>query len=154
MGNRSVTPVSSEVTSSALKRTRVLIADDSAAIRSSLAALIARLPGVEIVGLAQTGSEALELVRTLKPHVVTLDLRMPGMSGLNVLGAIQNDQFKPTIIVLTGLAEMEYQRKCLELGAKFFFHKSTEFEKVIEILTDHSRHLNQPESHSAPSNCS
>jgi YesN/AraC family two-component response regulator len=132
------------------KRTRVLIADDSPAIRSSLAALIARLPGVEIVGLAQTGTEALDLVRTLKPHVVTLDLHMPKLSGIKVLETIRHDPFQPTIIVLTGLDEMEYQRKCMDLGAKFFFHKATEFEKVIDILTDHNRLLNQPELHPAP----
>ncbi|MDB6110696.1 MAG: hypothetical protein JWR69_2446 [Pedosphaera sp.] len=144
--------MSKDATNSALKRTRLLIADDSAAIRSSLAALISRLPGVEIVGLAQTGAEALKLVRALKPDVVTLDLRMPEMNGLSVLEAMRNEQPKPLIIVLTGLAEMEYRRKCLELGANFFFHKSTEFEKVIEILIGHSRELNQPGSHVPPPN--
>jgi two-component system chemotaxis response regulator CheB len=144
--------VTKDATDSALRRTRVLIADDSAAIRSSFAALISRLSGVEIVGLARTGVEALNLVRALQPDIVTLDLRMPEMSGLKVLEALQHDQFKPIIIVLTGVAEMEYQRKCLELGARFFFHKCTEFEKVIEILMDPSRHLNQPSSHLPPPN--
>src|SRR3954454_11975738 len=112
------------------KRLRVLVADDSAAIRDSLSALISRLSDVEIIGLAKTGSEAYELIKSLKPDVVTLDIRMPGMSGINVLEAIKKQQLEATVIVLTGLAEMEYRRKCTDLGAKFFFHKATEFEKV------------------------
>jgi YesN/AraC family two-component response regulator len=124
------------------KRLRVLIADDSAAIRDSLSSLISRLPDVEIVGLARTGVEAYELIQSLNPDVVTLDIRMPEMSGINVLEAIKKKQLETTIIVLTGLAEIEYRRKCTELGAKFFFNKSTEFEKVIEVLSDYRDRLN------------
>jgi YesN/AraC family two-component response regulator len=123
-------------------RLRVLVADDSAAIRDSLSSLISRLPDVEIVGMARSGLEAYELIRNLKPDVVTLDIRMPEMSGINVLEAIKKQQLETTVIVLTGLAEMEYRVKCTELGAKFFFHKSTEFEKVIEVLSDYRDRLN------------
>ncbi|HWY77564.1 MAG TPA: response regulator [Verrucomicrobiae bacterium] len=127
----------------ARKRTRVLIADDSAAIRSSLSALISRLPQVEIAGVAITGSEALQMARSLKPDIVTLDVRMPEMSGIQVLEALQKERLNPVVIMLTGMTETEYQRKCLELGAKYFFHKTTEFEKVIEILLEHNQQLNQ-----------
>jgi DNA-binding NarL/FixJ family response regulator len=122
----------------------VLIADDSAAIRDSLSALVARLPGVEIVGLATTGLEALDCIRRLKPDVATLDVRMPELNGINVLEVIQKERLGVTVIVLTGAAEEEYQLKCLELGAKFFFHKSTEFEKVIEVLSDLVSQLHDP----------
>jgi two-component system chemotaxis response regulator CheB len=125
------------------KRTRVLIADDSAAIRTSLSALISRLPGIEIAGVAITGTEALQMARSLKPDVMTLDLRMPEMSGIQVLEALQKERMNPVVIMLTGMTETEYQRKCLELGAKYFFHKTTEFEKVIEILLEHNQQLNQ-----------
>ncbi len=132
------------------KRTRVLIADDSAAVRASLSALISRLPEVEIIGIAITGTEALQFARSLKPDVMTLDVRMPEMSGIDVLEALQKDRLIPIVIMLTGLTEVEYQRKCLALGAKYFFHKATEFEKVIEILLDHNRQLNQPEQPGTP----
>lgn len=122
-----------------------MIADDSATIRASLAALIARLPGVEIVGMAETGVEAVKLARALKPDVMTLDVRMPEMTGLGVLEAMRGEEPAPMIIMLTGLAGIEYEQKCEELGAKYFFHKDTEFEKVIEILAEHNRRLNQPE---------
>lgn len=123
------------------KRLRVVIADDSAAIRHSLSALIARLENVEIVGMAQTGLEALQLVRKLKPDVLTLDMRMPEMSGIKVLEAIKRDGLEVMVIVLTGLEEAEYRRKCMELGAKHFFNKATEFELLIELLGDQSGRL-------------
>ncbi|MDB6016964.1 MAG: two component transcriptional regulator, AraC family [Pedosphaera sp.] len=82
------------------------------------------------------------MIRRLKPEVVTLDIRMPEMNGINVLEAIKREKVETMVIVLTGLAEMEYRQKCLELGAQHFFHKATEFEKVIEILT---YQVSQPE---------
>jgi len=129
------------------KRIKVLIADDSAAIRTSLASLITRLEGVEVIGLARTGLEALDLIRTLKPDVVTLDIRMPEMNGLTVLEIMQKEKLTPTVIVLTGLAdELEYRQKCVELGAKHFFHKATEFERVIDILNEHVRTDSLPDA--------
>jgi YesN/AraC family two-component response regulator len=122
------------------KRLSVVVADDSAAIRHSLSALISRLENVEIVGMAQTGAEALEMVRGLKPDVLTLDMRMPELSGIKVLEAIKRDGLEVMVIVLTGLEEPEYRRKCMDLGAKHFFHKATEFELLIELLGDQSRH--------------
>lgn len=131
------------------KRFRVLIADDSAAIRESLSALISRLKNVEIVGLARTGSEALELIRTLKPDAVTLDIRMPELNGIGTLEVIKREQLEVMVIVLTGLDEDEYRRKCLELGAKYFFHKSTEFEMVIDVLTEHAAWGAEPPNQTA-----
>ena len=116
------------------KPLRVLIADDTAAIRSSLSALISRLQGVEIVGMAETGTEAVEMARRLEPDVITLDIRMPEMNGIKVLEAIQREKLTVMTIVLTGLVEEEYRDKCLSLGAAHFFNKSTQFESVIEIL--------------------
>src|SRR4051812_3314508 len=115
---------------------RILIADDSAPVRSSLSALLARVPGTEVVAVAQNGREALELIRTHVPDVITLDIRMPELTGLAVLEILQKERISAIIIILTGLAEEEYRQRCLELGASHFFHKATEFEKVIEILND------------------
>jgi len=126
------------------KRLRVLIADDTAAIRDSLSALVARIPDVQIVGLAETGTQALEMIRTLKPHVATLDIRMPEINGIKVLETLRKEKQELEIIVLTGLEETEYRKKCLSLGAKYFLHKATEFETVIEVLKDYAVKLNTP----------
>jgi len=146
MGGKSVFPyviyVKTKDDRSGARRARVMIADDSAAIRSSLSSLISRIPGVEIVGLAPNGTAALNMIRTLKPDAVTLDIRMPEMNGLNVLEALKGEDLPRLIIVLTGLQEPEYRRRSLELGAKHFFHKATEFEHVIDILAKFARELN------------
>src|SRR4029077_15904256 len=96
-----------------LKRFRVLIADDSEAIRQSLSALISRVKNVEIVGLARTGSEALELIRTFKPDAVTLDIRMPELNGMHVLEGIKREGLEVMPIMMTGVTEDEYRRKCM-----------------------------------------
>jgi DNA-binding NarL/FixJ family response regulator len=125
------------------KSLRVLIADDTAAIRDSLSALLHRVEGVEIVGLAETGSQALELIRSLKPDVATLDIRMPGANGIKVLETIRREKIETTVIVLTGLDETEYRRRCFDVGADYFFHKSTEFEKVIDVLKERADLMRQ-----------
>lgn len=125
---------------------RVLIADDTAAIRESLSALVKRLEDVEIIGLAENGAQALEMIRSLKPDVATLDIRMPGANGIKVLETIQKEQLGVVVTVLTGLDEAEYRNKCLSLGAKHFFHKATEFEKVIEVLKQYAANLNEPDA--------
>ena len=96
---------------------------------------------MEVVALAQTGAEALRLIRSLKPHVATLDIRMPETNGIQVLEAIRHEGLEVLAIIVTGLDEVEYRRKCRELGAGHFFHKSTEFEKVIEVVREQAARL-------------
>jgi DNA-binding NarL/FixJ family response regulator len=121
---------------------RVLIADDTATIRSSLSALISRIPDVEVVGAAETGAQALKMATDLKPDILTLDIRMPEMNGIKVLESIMREKLAIEVIVLTGLIEEEYRHKCLELGATHFFHKATEFEEMIKILRERASRLN------------
>lgn len=115
---------------------RVLIADDSNVVRQSLSALISRLRGIEIVGYARTGIEAMELIRSLKPDAVTLDIHMPKLNGIGVLESIKQEQIKITTIILSGAVEDEYRHKCVQLGATHFFHKLTEFELLIDLLKE------------------
>jgi YesN/AraC family two-component response regulator len=119
-----------------------LIADDTPTIREGMSNLISRLEDVEIVGLARTGTQALEMMRSLSPDVATLDIRMPELNGISVLEAVKREGLKVQVIVLTGLVETEYRRKCLELGARYFLHKATEFELVIEMLKEEAILLN------------
>lgn len=112
---------------------RVVIADDSAALRTNLAALLSRSPGVEVVGMAQDGEEALEQVRTLRPDVLILDLWMPRMSGIDVLKRLQSEPHRVITIVFTSHSEDDYRPECEKLGARYFFAK-LEFEKLVETL--------------------
>jgi DNA-binding NarL/FixJ family response regulator len=117
-----------------LKKTRVLIVDDSASLREGLTTLCSLLSELEVVGTAADGIEALEAIHNLKPDVVSLDIRMPKMSGIEVLRAIKRDRLRCTPIILSGMADEISREKCLELGAKYVFDKSTELEKFLQVL--------------------
>jgi len=115
-------------------RRPVFIVDDSPVIRDRLAALISELPNVEVVGQADIAFEAIDSIRKLRPSVVVLDISMPGGSGMHVLETIKQDRPQPMVIMLTNFAHDHYRQKCLQLGADYFFDKSTEFERVTEVL--------------------
>lgn len=113
---------------------RVLIADDSEVFVQRLLRALGEIGGVEIVARARTGAEAMQAVRNLNPEIVILDIRMPQGSGIDVLESMKREKLSPITIVLTNFAYTQYRKKCLQLGARFFFDKSAEFAKVGEAL--------------------
>ena len=113
---------------------RVLVADDSLVVRRHLVELLSELPRIEVVGPAADVSQALELYHRHRPRAAVLDIRMPGGSGLDVLGRIKAHDPSCVVIMLTSHALAEFRPRCRELGADFLFHKATEFEKVAEVL--------------------
>lgn len=118
----------------AAARKPVFIVDDSPVVRERLVTMISELPNVEIVGQADIAFEAIDSIRQLRPTFVVLDISMPGGSGMYVLETIKRERPGPTVIMLTNFAHDPYRRKCLQLGADYFFDKSTEFERVTEVL--------------------
>ncbi len=115
-------------------RKKVFIVDDSPVVRERLATLLSDLPSVEIVGQAEIAFEAISATRRLKPDVMLLDISMPGGSGIHVLEMVKQERPAPLVIMLTNFAHEQYRQKCLQLGADYFFDKSTEFEKVLSVL--------------------
>ena len=104
------------------KPIRLLVVDDSAYNRRSIADLFAAHPAVEIVGKAADGEEALQLVMLLKPDVITLDLEMPRMDGFTFLRIVMAKAPTP-VIVVSSYAQRENVFKALELGALDFVPK-------------------------------
>ena len=113
---------------------KVLIADDSEYMRKSLTTLLSRIEGIEVTGQAAEVSEAINKYQELKPDVVILDIRMPGGSGIDVLRHIKKDNVNSVVIIVTNYPYPQYRKKCLELGANFFFDKSTDFDKIPIVL--------------------
>ncbi len=113
---------------------RVLIIDDSATIRKNLARIFAESREIEVVGEAADARQGLELARTLHPDLVTLDLRMPGGSGLNVIKQIKQLEPSPIVMVLTNYAHAAYRKRATEAGADFFFDKSSEFQQALDVF--------------------
>lgn len=116
---------------------RVLIVDDSAIVRERLAAMIGQLPGtIDLVGQAQDAPEARELIWRLKPDFIVLDIQMPGGSGIDVLREIKQETPGPVVLMLTNFPYPQYRKTCMEIGADYFFDKSTEFGKIAEVLQE------------------
>ena len=113
---------------------KVLIVDDSELMRKRLSEMISQVEGVEIVGKAERSQEAIEAIQKLKPNVVILDIKMPGGSGIGVLEHIKKNNTNTKVIMFTNYPYPQYRKKCMDLGADYFFDKSTEFEEVVEVL--------------------
>ena len=113
---------------------KVFIVDDSALVRERIIAMISENPGIEITGQAKNAQEGINSILKLKPDVVILDIRMPGGNGIEVLKNIKKNSSSPTIIILTNYPYPQYRKKCMEAGADYFFDKSTEFNKIIEVI--------------------
>ncbi|MCC7292692.1 MAG: chemotaxis response regulator protein-glutamate methylesterase [Phycisphaerales bacterium] len=100
------------------KPIRVLVVDDSVFMRSALKNGLSAAEGFEVIGSAQNGVEGLEKILTLKPDVVTLDVEMPGLTGLEVLERVMKQHPLPIVMVSTKTREgAETTLKALELGA-------------------------------------
>src|SRR5262245_989742 len=108
-------------------RVRVLVVDDSALMRKLIPNILARDPQIEVVGTAMDGAFALKKIEELRPDVVTLDLEMPRMDGMEALRMIMRRTPLPVILVSTHSKEGAYSTfKALALGAIDFVAKPKE----------------------------
>jgi DNA-binding NarL/FixJ family response regulator len=113
-----------------------LIVDDSAVIRRRLVSMLSEIPGVQMVGEAAGAVDGAKLIRNKHPDVVIIDIRMPDRSGIGLLEDIKNDPERPTIIILTNYPYAAYQKRCMELGASYFFDKTTEFTELETVVRE------------------
>jgi two-component system chemotaxis response regulator CheY len=114
-------------------RARGIVADDSPTMRKLLAAILANA-GIEIVGEAGDGKQALALVADLKPEIVCLDIDMPVMNGLEALAAIHRDHPDTHVLMVTASADRSSVRQAIQGGAKGYILKPLVPEKVAETI--------------------
>ncbi|MER6188229.1 response regulator transcription factor [Streptomyces sp. NPDC001652] len=110
---------------------RVLIADDEPMIRAGVRAVLASDPGIEVVAEAGDGREAVELTRRHRPGVAVLDIRMPGMNGIDAAAEIRSTSPGTGVVILTTFGEDDYILRALGGGAAGFLIKSGEPEELI-----------------------
>jgi len=103
-------------------RLRVLVVDDSKLMRRLIRDTLTSDPGIEVIEEAPDGPTAIQLIHKLRPDVVTLDVEMPGMTGLEVLGYVMSEIPTP-VIILTGLRDPGLAMRALSLGAVDFMRK-------------------------------
>jgi DNA-binding NarL/FixJ family response regulator len=115
---------------------RVLLADDQVLIRSGFAALIDSAEDLEVVGAAGDGAEAVRQAGALRPDVVLMDIRMPGVDGLTAARQIAADPglSQVRVIVLTTFEADEYVVEALRSGASGFLGKSVEPDDLLDAI--------------------
>ena len=115
---------------------RVLIVDDSKIVCDGLQQMLINIADVEIVGQVNNGKDAIATISESKPDVVILDIRLPGLSGIDVLKDIRAKKLPIRVIMLTNYPYPPYRKKCKELGADYFFDKVTEIEEITKVLEE------------------
>ena len=118
---------------------RILLVDDHPVVRAGLTSMLSTIPGLDVCGAASSGEEALQMVDSEKPDLLLLDLRMPGMTGIELLKAIRAKTSPPKTLVLTSYESDEEIYRAIEAGAQGYLLKSTpQAEIVAAIQTVHS----------------
>ena len=117
-----------------MKRIRLLLADDQALFLEGLATLLGQNPGMEVVGTAANGAEAVALCERLQPDVVLMDLRMPGMGGVDATRRIAAAQTGARVLVLTTFEEDEEVFAAIRAGAAGYLLKASPSEKLVEAI--------------------
>ena len=113
---------------------RVLTADDHLVVRAGLAALIATEPGIEVVGEARDGREAVERYAALRPDVVLMDVRMPGMDGVAATQAIRRDDPQARIVVITMYEGDVDIHRALAAGAIGYLLKDVPAAELLQAI--------------------
>jgi DNA-binding NarL/FixJ family response regulator len=112
--------------------------DDSPIVLGRLAALADELPCLQVAGLAGSGARALDCFHECRPDAVVLDIELSDISGMEVLEHIKKERPDCLVVMLTTYGSEYFRQRCMELGADFFFNKSSEFERVFEVLKEAS----------------
>ena len=112
---------------------RILAVDDHALFRDGIATLLATQPDMNLVAQASNGQEAIHLFRTHRPDITLMDLRLPGLSGIDTAAAIRREFPEARIIILTSFDSDNDKQRALEAGARAFVLKSDP-GKLLEAI--------------------
>jgi two-component system chemotaxis response regulator CheY len=115
------------------EKKRVLIADDSKVMRESLKTILEKCH-CEVVGMAENGAQVISQYKDLKPDLITLDIVMPQLNGIDTLKTLKSIHAEVKVIMVTSLATQQDVIKCKDLGANYYILKPFEDSKVIETI--------------------
>lgn len=113
---------------------RILIVDDHPVVQAGLTSMLNTNDGIEVVGSASGGVEALRMLAERKPDILLLDLRMPGMNGIDTLLALQKMKSPARAIVLTSFETDENIYRAVQAGAQGYLLKDTPQEQMLEAI--------------------
>lgn len=113
---------------------RVVVADDQSVVREGIVMLLGLLPGIEVVGSAKDGEEAVALVAECSPDVVLMDLRMPRCDGVEATRRIRKDFPGTQVVVLTTFAEDDSLFPALRAGARGYLTKDAGGDEIVRAI--------------------
>jgi DNA-binding NarL/FixJ family response regulator len=113
---------------------RIVVADDHQIVRSGFAALLDTQPDFTVVGIADDGAEAVRVCRETSPDVVLMDVRMPGMDGIEATRLLTSADSGPRVLVLTTFDLDEYVYDALRAGASGFLLKDVTAERLFDAV--------------------
>ena len=113
---------------------RILVADDHTIVLQGLSRFLQEQEGMEVVGQAKAGYEALELARELAPDVVIMDISMPGLNGIEATRQIHSENPGIRIIGLSMHTSRRYAREMYKAGARAYLLKDCDFDELIAAI--------------------
>ncbi len=120
--------------SSQTERIKVLITDDIAETRENLRKLLSFDAGIEVVGAAASGAEAIELAKEYHPHVILMDINMPGMDGITTTEKILKEVPTAQVVMLSVQGETDYLRRAMLAGARDFLTKPPSGDELMSTI--------------------
>jgi DNA-binding NarL/FixJ family response regulator len=114
---------------------RLLIADDHPVVRDGLSSMFARDPEFEVLGEAADGAEAVQLARDLRPDVILMDLRMPGVDGLTAITELARQGIPTRVLVLTTYDTNSHVLPAIEAAARLFITEATIKTHLLNIYS-------------------
>lgn len=115
---------------------RVVVADDQMVVREGIVMLLGLLPGIEVVGSAADGEEAVRLVAELAPDLILMDLRMPRCDGVEATRRIRLEHPGTQVVVLTTYADDDSLFPALQTGARGYLTKDADSDEIVRAIDD------------------
>jgi len=115
---------------------KILLADDSELILKRLKDIVIDYDQVELTGSYRNGMDALNAIRDTQPDLVILDLKMPDLTGLEVLHEIRKENKTMKFVILTLFSSGFYRQKAMNEGADYFFSKEEDFDKIHLLIEE------------------
>jgi len=113
---------------------KVLVVDDHDLVRTGIVRMLADVAGIQVVGQADSGENALKLARELDPDVVLMDVRMPGIGGLEATRKLLRSQPDMKVVVVTACEEDPFPTRLLQAGASGYLTKGADIEEMITAI--------------------